>query len=71
MSRPESELIAQQGKFSLWQRQNHRDGEVVIVYEVRRSDELIEEFENQRDARSALELQDRLEVQSRAFGPGM
>ena len=71
MSYLEPELVVAQGKFSLWQRQDNRDGDVVIVYEIRRSNELIEEFENQQDAMAELELQDRLEVHSRAFGPGM
>ena len=64
-------MIAQKGKFSLWQRQTDREGDVLIVYEIRRSTELVEEFDNQREAMSELELQDRLEVQARAFGPGM
>ncbi len=71
MSHREPELIAQKGKFSLWRRQTDKEGDVLIVYEIRRSTELVEEFDNQREALSELELQDRLEVQARAFGPGM
>ena len=71
MSKQAPELIAGKGKFTLWMRQDDINGQVVTYYEIRRGDVIIGGFDNEREAVSELDLQDRLEVQARAFGPGM
>jgi hypothetical protein len=71
MSNLAPELIAGKGKFTLWMRQDEINGHVVTCYEIRRGDVTVDELDNEREAMSELDLQDRLEVQARAFGPGM
>ena len=61
-------LLAQKGKFSLWECASTGEG---ATYEIRRGADRIEEYRDEREALSGLALHDRLEVQGRAFGPGM
>jgi len=63
-----TELVATKGKFGVWR---ILDGSGKPVYELRHCEEIVDSFDTEREAVSEMELQDRLEVQGRAFGPGM
>ena len=74
MATRNSELIDQQGSFKTCKVElvDDETGKTVSVhYEVRKADQVLEEFETEYDALKEMQLQDRIARQDRPSGPGM
>jgi hypothetical protein len=74
MGNAEQQVVAQMGKFKTWRVEliDASTGNITgIRYEVRKEDEVVEQFDNEREAVEEMALQNRVEVQNRPSGPGM
>ena len=74
MTKRSTQLIEQQGNFKTCKVEliDEATGKTVrVCYEVRKSDEVLEEFETEYEALKEMQLQERMARQNRPSGPGM